>query len=229
MTMKTFVDVAEVIKSNYLKTGTKENPAETCKDIALAEPESKDGLYWIDPNGGNTNDAIEVHCNMKKQETCIHAKPDKVYRGTYSPKHGTSGPYRWFSHDLRDGRAFTYKTDSSQMRFIRLKSTQGTQTITYHCKNSIAVYDESSNSYDQALKLLGDNDVEITHNGSHGKSYTVNRREDGCRRSTMWTRWARTKLTFSTSRTERLPIVDVAPFDNGRIQFGLEIGPVCFS
>merc|ERR1711990_1006353 len=149
------------------------------------------GMYWIDPNGGDANDAIEVYCNVKKQETCIYAKPSKVYRGEYRPKAGTTGDYKWFSSDLRDGHAFTYKADSSQMRFMRFKSSQGSQSITYHCKNSVAVLDASTNSYEKALRLLGDNDVEITHNGSHGKSYTVN--SDGCQHSKSNRRWSTTK------------------------------------
>jgi hypothetical protein len=225
--LKAFVDTAAIIKAKFLTQGTKENPAETCKELALNNPEAKNGMYWIDPNGGDANDAIEVYCNVKKQETCIYAKPSKVYRGEYRPKAGTTGDYKWFSSDLRDGHAFTYKADSSQMRFMRFKSSQGSQSITYHCKNSIAVLDASTNSYEKALRLLGDNDVEITHNGSHGKSYTVN--SDGCQHSKSNRRWSKTKLTFSTSRTERLPLVDFAPFQDGRIYFGLEVGPVCFS
>jgi collagen type II alpha len=230
-TLKTFVEISDVVRQNYLKIGTKENPAKTCKDIALSDPEAKDGMYYLDPNGGHKHDAIEAYCNMKKQETCIYAKPDKVYRGTYSAKrHAQGAGHKWFSTDLRDGRAFTYKADSSQMRNLQLQSSQGTQTITYHCKNSIAVFDQSTNSYDQALMLLGgEYDVEFTHNGKHGKSYEVDPRYDGCKRSTMYNRWSKTKVTVSTSRPERLPIYDIAPYDTGRIQFGLEIGPVCFS
>ena len=65
------------------------------------------------------------------------------------------------------------------MRFLRHKSSVGTQSVTYHCNNAIAVFDASTNSYDHALKLLGDNDVEITHNGMHGKAYKVD--YDNCK------------------------------------------------
>ena len=42
-TLKTFVDIAEVIKKTGLKSGTKTNPAETCRDLALAEPDLPNG------------------------------------------------------------------------------------------------------------------------------------------------------------------------------------------
>jgi hypothetical protein len=227
-TLKAFVDVAEVIKKTGLKSGTKDNPAETCRDLALQNPELPNGMYWIDPNGGNSNDAIEVYCNIAKHETCVEAKPSGMDKGKYFPLDGRTGAYKWFSTDLRDGKSFTYKADSSQMRFLRHKSSVGTQSITYHCNNAIGVYDASTNTYDYALKLLGDNDVEITHNGIHGKSYTVD--YDNCKNQMQYSRWARTKVTFKTSRTDRLPIVDLATFQINRdMEFGIYIGKVCFS
>merc|ERR1739838_149750 len=124
------------------------------------------------------------------------------------------GAYKWFSTDLRDGKAFTYKADSSQMRFLRHKSSVGTQSVTYHCNNAIAVFDASTNSYDHAIKLLGDNDVDY----------------DNCKNQMQYSRWARTKVTFKTSRTDRLPIVDLATFQiNRNMEFGLYVGRVCFS
>lgn len=42
-TLKTFVDIADVIKKTALKSGTKENPAETCKDLAQNDPDLPNG------------------------------------------------------------------------------------------------------------------------------------------------------------------------------------------
>lgn len=43
--------------------------------------------------------------------------------------------------------------------------------------------------------------------------------------------WRKTVLEVNTSKTHRLPIHDVAVYDIGDTgeEFGLEIGPVCFS
>ena len=43
--------------------------------------------------------------------------------------------------------------------------------------------------------------------------------------------WRKTILEVNTSKTHRLPIHDVAVYDIGDTgeEFGLEIGPVCFS
>ena len=44
-------------------------------------------------------------------------------------------------------------------------------------------------------------------------------------------KWGRTIFEFRTTKTRRLPIVDIAPYDVGgdNQAFGLEIGSVCFS
>lgn len=82
--------------------GTKNSPGKTCRDIAVAYPASKSGQcyqhlsgyvlstllttnftpflgeYWIDPNEGDTKDAILVHCDMEKRATCILPSPGRT-------------------------------------------------------------------------------------------------------------------------------------------------------
>lgn len=43
--------------------------------------------------------------------------------------------------------------------------------------------------------------------------------------------WGKTVIEFRTLTAARLPVVDVAPMDIGKPdqEFGLDIGPVCFS
>ena len=43
---------------------SRETAAKDCKAIKTAFPESTDGPYWVDVNGGSSNDAIEVFCDM---------------------------------------------------------------------------------------------------------------------------------------------------------------------
>ncbi|MTV28073.1 hypothetical protein FTX61_22110, partial [Nitriliruptoraceae bacterium ZYF776] len=54
--------------------GTQEVPARTCSQLAAHFPNYPDGSYWLDPNGGRTNDAVEVYCKIKTGESCIRAK-----------------------------------------------------------------------------------------------------------------------------------------------------------
>lgn len=69
-------------------------------------------------------------------------------------------------------------TANVQMTFLRLLSTEGSQNITYHCKNSIAYLDEAAGNLKKALLIQGSNDVEIRAEGNSRFTYTV--LKDGC-------------------------------------------------
>ena len=64
------------------------------------------------------------------------------------------------------------------MNFLRLLSTEASQNITYHCKNSVAYMDEASGNLKKALLLQGSNDIEIRAEGNSRFTYSVV--EDGC-------------------------------------------------
>lgn len=66
-----------------------------------------------------------------------------------------------------------------QLTFLRLMSTEASQNITYHCKNSIAYMDQASGNLKKALLLQGSNDVEIRAEGNSRFTYSV--LEDGCK------------------------------------------------
>ena len=36
------------------------------------------GEYWIDPNDGDSRDAILVHCDAAKRSTCLFASPSRT-------------------------------------------------------------------------------------------------------------------------------------------------------
>lgn len=64
------------------------------------------------------------------------------------------------------------------MTFLRLLSTEGSQNITYHCKNSIAYLDEAAGNLKKALLIQGSNDVEMRAEGNSRFTYTA--LKDGC-------------------------------------------------
>lgn len=68
---------------------------------------------------------------------------------------------------------------SIQMNFLRLLSSEASQSITYHCKNSVAYMDEDTGNLKKALLLQGSNDVEIRAEGNSRFTYSV--LEDGCK------------------------------------------------
>lgn len=213
--------------------GTRKNPARTCRDLRMCHGDWKSGEYWIDPNQGCNLDAIKVYCNMETGETCVYpTQPNVTPKNWYTSKNKEK-KHVWFGETMSDGFQFEYGSQGSnpadvaiQLTFLRLMSTEATQNITYHCKNSVAYMDQQTGNLKKALLLQGSNEIEIRPEGNSRFTYGVT--EDGCTSHTG--SWGKTIIEYKTSKTSRLPIIDVAPMDIGAPdqEFGLEIGPVCF-
>lgn len=228
-TLKTLTQKMEKIRS---PDGTQKSPARMCRDLRMCHPEWKSGTYWVDPNQGSPLDAIKVFCNMETGETCVNPSDNTVpMRNWYLSKN--TKKHVWFSESMTGGFQFQYGNEGSdpedvsiQMTFMRLMSNQASQNVTYHCKNSVAYMDAATGNLKKALLLQGSNDVEIRAEGNSRFTYTVS--EDGCTSHTGT--WGKTVIDYKTSKTSRLPIIDIAPMDVGAPdqEFGVEIGPVCF-
>lgn len=52
------------------------------------------------------------------------------------------------------------------MTFLRLLTASARQNFTYSCHQSVAWHDDSTNSYDKALRFLGANDEEMSHDNN---------------------------------------------------------------
>ena len=65
------------------------------------------------------------------------------------------------------------------MTFLRLLSQKAYQNFTFTCVNSAAWYNQRTFNYDQAIKLLGDNEQEFS-----AKTLRPNVIIDGCK---VWT------------------------------------------
>ena len=154
--------------------GTKDSPARSCKDLFFGHPQLKDGLYWIDPNLGMSDDAVKVYCRMSSGgETCIN--PDVHTSKMPNIPWRKSGD-GWYSN-LRGGFKMTYDSVGPvQLSFLRMLSLQASQNFTYTCINSVAWYDNAARSYSKSIKLLGDNDDEFS-----SLQNKPNVSEDGCR------------------------------------------------
>lgn len=64
------------------------------------------------------------------------------------------------------------------MTFIRLLSKEASQTVTYHCKNSVGYNDAKAGNLKKAVILKGSNDLELKAEGNNRFRYTV--LEDSC-------------------------------------------------
>jgi len=203
---------------------TRSHPSRTCRDLKQVQPNVTSGYYWIDPNEGPPDDAVKVYCDFPLSATCIY--PNKSKTGNKKWFSGNDG-YKWFAKEFDDRLQFAYDCDPIQLTFLRLLSNHAKQTITYHCLNSTAWFREGSGNYEHSIRLKADNGIEIHAKGTRKYKPTVVLDECQIKDGT----WRKTVIEMNTSKTHRLPIHDVAVYDIGDSgeEFGLEIGPVCFS
>lgn len=207
--------------------GTQSNPARTCKDLQLCHPDFPDGEYWIDPNQGCPGDSFKVYCNFTSGgETCIY--PDKKSEGARISPWPKESPGSWFS-EFKRGKLLSYVDSHGepinlvQMTFLKLLSASARQNFTYNCHQSVAWHDSSSDSYDKALRFLGSNDEEM----SHDNNPYIKAIYDGCTRRKGL---EKTVLEINTPKVDQVPIIDllVSDFGDPGQKFGFEVGPVCF-
>lgn len=133
----------------------------------------------------------------------------------------------WLGDTINPGFEFTYKSDGNQMSFLQLLSSKASQKMTYHCKNSIAVFDTSKKTYRNAIKLMTSSDTELNARGNSKFRYRLIK--DGCKDKSP--NWDSTTVIYRTDKPMRLPITDIGLRDVGKPDqsFKIEVGPVCYS
>jgi len=202
--------------------GTRNSPARTCQDLHYGHPQMNDGFYWIDPNLGVTDDAVRVYCNMTAGgETCVY--PD-VHASRMPNIPWRKSHNGWYS-TLRGGFRISYDSlGPVQMTFLRLMSRQAYQNFTYTCLNSAAWYDQAMATYDNAIKLQGENEAIFSAKGNQPNILL-----DDCKSKTS-NKESKTIFEVRTTKLGQLPLVDFLPSDYGqpRQAFGFQVGPVCF-
>merc|ERR1740131_565202 len=180
--------------------GTRNSPARTCQDLHYGHPQMNDGFYWIDPNLGVTDDAVRVYCNMTAGgETCVY--PD-VHASRMPNIPWRKSHNGWYS-TLRGGFRISYDSlGPVQMTFLRLMSRQAYQNFTYTCLNSAAWYDQAMATYDNAIKLQGENEAIFSAKGNQPNILL-----DDCKSKTS-NKESKTIFEVRTTKLGQLPLVD---------------------
>jgi len=212
---ESFGYVMEALTRSRKVKGTQVLPGLSCKDIKEHNPDVQNGEFWVDPNGGATQDAILVYCRFENDETCIKPSPAKFAPVSFTK----STDAQYFMEDIKEGQEFSYKTDMSQLRYLNLNSNGARQSIVFNCLNSEA--------YGTRLVVAaGDEEID-TADGKFKKTTTVTVNDD-CVKDNQWH-----SATFDvrTNRTDTLPVTDILLYDVGQQnqKFGIELGEVCFS
>lgn len=228
--------VSAQIKKLKKPTGEQDAPGRTCRQLAATfkadNKELKNGMYFIDPNGGGISDAIEVFCKfdgdkLDKTQTCLVPKVEEYEKKAWFKKPPTTDDAKLFADRFADAQEFTYKTHKSQIKFLKKLSKNGKQKIVVHCRNMI-VHDDMNGLSEHAAKLISFDEEEMTSKANTAFRYKVVK--DGCQSKNG--QWSKTvfEIKAKKSKMARLPILDISLSDVGAgQQFGVEVGRACFS
>merc|ERR1712136_202992 len=132
LTMFNLLDVLDIkAESEQKPDGSKYFPAKSCSDIQMCFPASKNGKYWLDPNGGAKTDAFKVYCDFTKSpvETCV--KPTTSFQGEWNKK--VNKEFNWIGQDLEaESGQVMYEPRPTQWNSLRLDHTHARQNVTYN-------------------------------------------------------------------------------------------------
>jgi len=234
-TIDALKEVTEEIKKIRKPTGAKDAPGKTCRDIAASADEvPRNGLYWVDPNGGGIADAFEAFCRFSDQEldktqTCLVPERVKYMKSTWFRRSPARQDHAMFAQNFAEKEEFTYHTDRSQIKFLQKLTNKARQVITVACKNVVVVHNKANNTYDDAVKLISFDEEDMGIHGKKNFRYRVG--SDGC--STKTGEWGETVLEIRArdQRMYRIPILDIGFKDVAASdqEFGIEVGRACFS
>merc|ERR1712113_27214 len=101
------------------------------------------------------------------------------------------------------------------MNFLQLASSSAEQTITFHCKDTVAHLNRANNKR-HAVSLMAWNDLEIKHRGK--ARYQVLSDEGQHKKRS----WAQTVFKVQSRKPARLPIVHVQDFGRSNQAFKIE-------
>ncbi|XP_078282225.1 uncharacterized protein LOC144608387 [Rhinoraja longicauda] len=204
-------------------TGSKDNPATTCKELQLCQTQLRDGFYYIDPNQGCPYDALLVFCNFTADgATCLPTKENEVPTKGWFKEYSKENTYQWFS-STEGGFLFDYPGVSIvQLRFLKLHSTYASQKITYKCNPGLNSFRMNISDH-RTIQFMGDNQKKI-FNGHKG--FSIN--SDGCLLNDSGPH--KIEFEVTTDEVDLLPLRDLAVFNNGddTHEFGFSVGQVCF-
>jgi hypothetical protein len=189
----------EILRPN----GSRSNPARTCYDLFLCNPMYSEGNYWIDPNLGSIDDAVNVYCS-KPGCSCIHAIDND------------SPVISKIEYKLE----MKYQIPFDQLSMLQLLSADASQTLSYRCNRQVE-------SQSEGLKLQGINGDDMTL-----RNKNIKFESDGCQLASLdegagwFSRQYKSDMSLSGS-PDWFPISALIP-DHRHRELGVQVGLACF-
>jgi len=173
----------------------------TCKQIFDNACLPRDGVYWINPDGGSTSNAFEVYCDMStggwtKVEYANDLEDKKYF--------GSGDAWRWLATD------FTLKLTDTQINNIRAASIEGKQTYIGKCDGVITYYYSAGANYNYAFGFRFQTGFETVFGQQIYTGININIIQDGCA-----TNRSDSSDTIFEVTDIRVPIINVYSRDNG--------------
>ncbi|OON20134.1 hypothetical protein X801_03993 [Opisthorchis viverrini] len=82
--------VGSLVVGLHSGSGTQFDPARTCADLKRDYPSKKDGIYYVDPNGGHWRDGLAVYCRFSGLETCVAPTMEQMPFAVITARNGLS-------------------------------------------------------------------------------------------------------------------------------------------
>ncbi|XP_065217671.1 collagen alpha-2(I) chain-like isoform X2 [Planococcus citri] len=143
------------VSAKNTSSGENDNQFSTCLDILKRNPSVRNGWFRIKPKSEYENSeyalGFEVWCDFYSNETCIYPQlPDDS--SLSKPIDVSTVPGEVWIANL--GKEISYPFDNSQITILQKTSRTCHQNITVNCKNLVAFYDETLNTFDKSIKTL---------------------------------------------------------------------------
>jgi len=173
----------------------------TCKQILDNTCLARDGVYWVNPDGGSTTNAFEVYCDMTGGGwTKVGYTADFIDKKYF----GSGDNWRWLTSN------FSLILTDTQINDIRTVSTVGKQTYVGKCDGVLHYYYDDGSTYDWAFGFRLHTGFETVYGQQNYTGITINVIQDGCS----------TNKTYSSDtifeiQDKRVPVINVYSNDTG--------------
>lgn len=121
--------VRSELRAMLKPNGSQQAPARSCYDLFLCNPSFDEGYYWIDPNIGNSVDAIQVYCS-RPGCSCLDCE-GPTDSDSLQQWQGVAGKtFTSAGHEL------SCPIPVDQLGLLRLLSAEARQVFTYYQSSS---------------------------------------------------------------------------------------------
>jgi len=173
----------------------------TCKEIVNNGCNTRDGIYWINPDGGSTENAFEVYCDISNGGwTKIEYTSDLLDKKYF----GSKDAWSWLTTN------FSLVLTDAQINSIRAVSTEGKQTYVGKCDGVITYYYNSGRNYNYAFGFRFQTGYETVFGKQDYTGINITVLQDGCK-----TNRTDSADTIFEIHDIKVPIINVYSNDNG--------------